>query len=264
MEESSRSKRSEAGESAPTRPTVLWNRNNILVTESEENGVPVRNLWFGPDYRMRQGSWIPSEPKKLNLHYYQNLMGVLFLKPSPRKVLVLGVGCAAVPRAMKEVLGGEVQIDLVDINPEVFQVAHAFFGLDDLSHFSMYAHDGREFVKRIGTRYDAVCVDMWDSTGVPEWLLADEFWNDILGIVEPDAAVCMNGPIHCLEAIESVFGKAFGNRFVNRRHNAMFFGTNSSRIAQIDVKSNADALRGCLARVGVDVDDLVIDWERLG
>jgi SAM-dependent methyltransferase len=244
-------------------PFVLYHHNNLLVVESEENGASIRNLWVGPEFKFRQSAYIPADPKKLVLPYTQHLMASLLLSASPRSALVLGVGGAAVPRALKEMFSEKITVDLVDINKDVFSVAHEFFGLDDLGAYGLFEHDAENFVRRIRKTYDLIIVDIWNDVGVPDWLLSDEFLDNISRILAQDGVVALNAPMIHAEQLGRLLMRRFSCCFLLRGSNAAFFCSNNSSLNAAAIDRNTSDLRTSLTAMGVDVDAIRGSWGKL-
>jgi predicted membrane-bound spermidine synthase len=68
-----------------------------------------------------------------------------------------------------------LEIDVVEIDPEVVEVAHRFFNLPlNNSRLGIYVEDGRKFLQSSG-KYDLIVLDAYSHTYVPFHLMTYEF-----------------------------------------------------------------------------------------
>jgi spermidine synthase len=103
-------------------------------------------------------------------------------------VLCIGMGVGIVPRDLAR---KGVRVDVVEINPAVVPVARRFFDLDP-SAFNLTIGDGRWFVNRASSRYDAVLLDAFVGDSVPSHLMSREAFASIARILKPDGVLVIN------------------------------------------------------------------------
>jgi predicted membrane-bound spermidine synthase len=103
-------------------------------------------------------------------------------------VLCIGMGVGIVPRDLAR---KGARVDVVEINPAVVPVARRFFDLDT-SAFSLTIGDGRWFVNRTGTLYDAVLLDAFVGDSVPSHLMSREAFAAIARRLKPDGVLVIN------------------------------------------------------------------------
>src|SRR5690349_204935 len=96
----------------------------IVVTD-EADGT--RALRFGR-HGARQSAYEPGDPERLVLPYTEVALVGLALSGEPRRILVVGVGGGTLPTFLRRHYP-DAAIDAVDIDPDVVQVAKAYFGL---------------------------------------------------------------------------------------------------------------------------------------
>lgn len=175
---------------------VLYQSATSLVYDQIIDNVPCRNFILGPDFVFRQGAISRKDPNYLILNFTANLFFGSFFVENISTALCLGLGIGAVPRALKKIAGPKVKIDVVDINLEVIQLAAKFFEFNP-ADFNIFNADAAVFVKQIpAKKYDYICVDIWDDTGVPAFLQEIWFWEFLLNGLNPGGAISFNAPQH--------------------------------------------------------------------
>jgi predicted membrane-bound spermidine synthase len=114
----------------------------------------------------------------------------LALAYAPRldDVLCIGMGVGIVPRDLAR---KGARVDVVEINPAVVPVARRFFDLDTEA-FDLTIGDGRWFVNRTSSRYDAVLLDAFVGDNVPSHLMSRETFAAIARILKPDGVLVIN------------------------------------------------------------------------
>lgn len=101
------------------------------------------------------------------------------LTASLRNVLFIGLGGGGLPKEFLEDYP-ETQVDVVEIDPVVVEVARTYFALPRSPRLRVVVADGREFVRRTRRRYDFLLVDAYcnDRRGrllIPPHLTTVEF-----------------------------------------------------------------------------------------
>ena len=179
----------------PHRPA----RNVILEKETEYHKVAVeddelgfRHLVFLPDHGS-QGVIAPAQPDVI----IDNFMKYAFLAmPAlgypPRRVLFIGLGAGIMPRF----LAGKykkVKIDVVEIDPDIPEIARKFFGFEGKGGTTVIIQDGRVFLNRLkGKKYDIVFLDAFNATGIPFQLTTKEFYIKARDALAPGGVLAVN------------------------------------------------------------------------
>jgi len=142
----------------------------IYVIE-EPDGA--RSLLFERDGAI-QSRIKPGEPLDLRLAYARSAMIALGLVPSPKRVLIIGLGGGCMPMFLRT-LYPEAEIDVVDIDPEVVSVAKRFFGFKEDTRLRAHVADGRKFVEESKLHYDLIFLDAYGDSSIPRHLATLEF-----------------------------------------------------------------------------------------
>jgi spermidine synthase len=126
------------------------------------------------------------------VHEYMRFMavGVLFVKPAPR-TLMIGLGGGAAIRMLMPRDPG-MRMDIVDINPTVVKVAKEYFGVPDSPRLAIHVADGRKFVDESAERWDLVMLDAYGAEAVPFPLATVEYARSIAAHMSPGGAVVSN------------------------------------------------------------------------
>lgn len=156
------------------------------ITVSDVNGV--RTLRFE---RNKQSSMRLDDPFETDFRYPGYLHITVAVKPTARRTLIIGLGGGSVVKRMWRDYGW-MRIDVVELDPEVVEVARTFFALPEDDRIRLFLAEGREFVRNAPDTWDIVLVDAFDDDHVPRPLLTEEFMRDVRDHVEPDGAVAWN------------------------------------------------------------------------
>ncbi len=154
----------------------------IRVTERDgirrlylNEGVAVHSLWR-EDAVLTGGVW-------------DTFLAVpLLLERAPERLAVLGNAGGTVARAFGEFYP-DVEIDGVEIDPAVTDVAYRYFGLADNPRVTTHDADARPFLRRTERRYDLIYADAYHQPYVPFYLATQEFFELVRSRLEPGGLV---------------------------------------------------------------------------
>jgi predicted membrane-bound spermidine synthase len=175
---------------------------------TDEHGTPLdprderaRRRYLNLD-RLLHSVVDPDRPEYLYYTHEHIQMEFLWLakatSPEPR-TLVVGGGGYTFPRFAQEVMP-ESQIDVVEIDPKVTQVAYDHLGLSrDYKNLRPIHMDGRQFVaeKAAPGSYDLVIQDAVNDLSVPAHLMTKEYNDAVKATLKP-------GGVYLLTIIDSV------------------------------------------------------------
>ena len=230
---------------------------NIIVYEDDG----IRCMKFGRQAAGRQTCMAVADRDRLVFDYTKMMMAALYLNPSPRRILIIGLGGGTLPRVLQRILP-EAKIDAVEVDPAVVRVAYKYFDFAPLPTTRVFEEDGRVFVKRMGrreTRYDLVMLDAFDHEYIPEHLLTREFLQEIKGLLSERGVLAANtfasSRLYDFESATyySVFGDFYGLKSANRVILVRAGGLPDRE----ELTRNADSVEGRLAAFGVGKDWLL-------
>jgi spermidine synthase len=174
---------------------VLWEKESLYhyIRVVEEDGV--RRLQFrrgGIDY---DESAIDLEnPTRLHLHYYRLMLAALVHCPEPTRVLFVGLGGGTLPIVLRKYYP-TCQIDSIELDPDVVEVARRFFGFREDDRMRVYIGDGRVHIRRFvrqGRSYDLVFLDAFRGGYIPYHLTTKEFMELVRQLVGQEGSVAAN------------------------------------------------------------------------
>ncbi len=128
--------------------------NKVTVTEDARG---LRALYFGSGLA-RQSVIDPRDPDHLEAKYAQAAPLAFALARGESRLLVVGLGGGVVPSFLHRRLP-KLDIDAVELDPVVVEVARSHFGFRDDARMRAHVGDGRRFVEAARGSYDVVLLD---------------------------------------------------------------------------------------------------------
>jgi spermidine synthase len=150
---------------------------------------------------------------------------VFLVKQPIRRILILGLGGGTAARQCRA-LFPEAQIVGVEINSQVLEMAHDYFGLASLSIIPVNA-PGETYLKKARSKFDAIIDDMWPpQPGSPRAWHTQPSWIDLIksrlnrgGVYALNLFSRRERPDHFSIAVERL-----GSRFSSLREVRPIFG----------------------------------------
>ena len=161
--------------------------NNIIVTEDESGYRVLRFERNGA----RQSIAKPGDPTYLGFSYTKVAFAGLALAEDVRRIMIVGLGGGTMPMFLRHYYPNAT-IDVVDIDPDVVQVAKEYFGFREDASLHAYVGDGRKFVESVREPYDVVFLDAFGTRNVPPHLATVEFLRAVKRSVKPNGVVIGN------------------------------------------------------------------------
>jgi spermidine synthase len=124
---------------------------------------------------------------------YWDLFSVLptLLDHSAARMLVIGNAGGTIARTYGRFYP-QVEIDGVEIDPKVNDVARRYFGAGDNPRLHLITADGRPFLDRTNGKYDLIVVDAYRQPYVPFQLATQEFFATAVEHLRPGGAIALN------------------------------------------------------------------------
>lgn len=157
----------------------------------------VVTLKFGKQPRVAVQSRVNlNDLRQHRLEYTKLAFCGLLYEPEPERVLVLGLGGGVIPREMHHYFPA-IEIDVVEIDPEIPLIAKRFFGFREDDKLRVHIDDGRMFIKkqlRLDPipKYDLIILDAFSSDYIPFHLMTKEFLEEVKGVLAEDGVVIAN------------------------------------------------------------------------
>jgi spermidine synthase len=176
---------------APAQDKTLYEKespyNTIVVTEDDRG---LRTLWFERN-GVRQSVVDPDDPDHLELPYLKAMLVGMALVEEPQRILVIGLGGGTLPRFIHKHYP-KTTIDVVDIDPDVVEVAKRFFAFREDATLRAHVADGRRFIEDTRVRYDVIFLDAFGSENIPYDLATQEFLDAVRRALGPKGIVVGN------------------------------------------------------------------------
>jgi spermidine synthase len=168
-----------------------------------------------PPSGILQSCMLLDNPKASVFHYAQIFLGSLFIQEQPRRILMVGLGGATVPKSLN-ILVPHAQIDIVEINPAIPEIVTKYFDFHESDRNHIIIEDGFEFAKNSPSNvYDIIFLDAFSPDYIPPSLLTDEFMQNIKRVLTKDGVIMMNtfATSEFKEQETKLFKKNFGEYY---------------------------------------------------
>ena len=186
--------------------------NRVLVYTGKEDGSDrlTREMVTGP--QGRQSAMYLDDTTELVLPYTRFYRLVEYYRPGARRMLVLGGGGYSFPKyALAQY--PELQIDVVELDPGITDLARSHFGLTDHPRLTIIEEDARTYLKKVANRYDVILCDVFNSHySIPFHLVTVEAIQLMRAALNPDGVVLVN-LLASPEGVSSRFYKALRATF---------------------------------------------------
>jgi spermidine synthase len=110
----------------------------------------------------------------------------------------------------------DVQLDVVELDPTVVDVAHRYFALPRDERLRVHVDDGRRFLAERADRYDAIVIDAFFADAIPFHLVTREFLELARTRLTPGGIVVTN----VIGALDGVGSRLF--RSIYRTYKTAF------------------------------------------
>jgi predicted membrane-bound spermidine synthase len=159
---------------------------DLKVVEFAARADPERYLILFLTDGLVQNRLLPDRRSYSEYTYMLEALAAAYA-PDAQRVLVLGLGAGAVPRALTE---RGFTVDAVDINPDMLTAMREHIAGE--SGWSAHVGDARTYVRACRERYDLAVIDLFHGDGTPDYLLSANFFRDLRQCLTPDGIVVMN------------------------------------------------------------------------
>lgn len=162
----------------------------LVVTD---DGGGLRSMRFGRN-GITQSTIKVGEPDFLRFDYLRLVLAGFALTSTgtPRRILLVGLGGGSLPVFLHRHYPA-LQIDVVEIVPEVVTAAERYFGFKQDARMKAHVADGRAFIERAPAgQYDIIILDAFGSDEVPSHLITQEFMQAVRRALAPSGAVVSN------------------------------------------------------------------------
>jgi spermidine synthase len=161
---------------------------------------PLRAMYFEHD----DGSLVLqtrvnlAEPDRLVVAYQQGLFASYLFMPEPARALIVGLGGGGMVRFFQR-RDAAVEIDAIDIDPVVVEVAQRYFGTVPSETVRLLTADGYRFIRYSPDLYDVIYQDAFlrpsdetDAAGVQLRIKDAPFYAEVRDRMTPQGVVAVN------------------------------------------------------------------------
>lgn len=136
---------------------------------------------------------IRKDPPHDTLAAYTNYFHLAFLaRPKIERTLFIGAGGGVGPRTFHK-QSPEMDIDVVDIDSKVLDIAQKYFFLEQSPRIRTFAQDGRMYLRKTDVKYDCLILDAFTIGGrIPFHLATREFFTLCRDRLRPGGLFIMN------------------------------------------------------------------------
>src|SRR5215831_18434557 len=153
-------------------------------------------------------------------------------EPRPSRVAILGLAGGTAARQLTAAFGQSVDITGVEIDPDIVDVAHRYFHLDEPNVHTV-VQDARYWLATQGGKYDMIDMDAYRQPYIPFHLTTREFFQLAAQHLNPGGAVVVNAgrtatDYRLVAALASTMAAVFPSIFlvdVPSFSNTMIYGT---------------------------------------
>jgi len=220
--------------------------NHIVVTE---RGT-VRTMYFVVDGTYYIESRLDrGYAESLDLDYTRTMMAGFLVKPDVKRFLMIGFGGGQISNYLFKRFEG-IEIDAVDIDPEVIRLARKYFEVPQSPRYRTHAADGRLFVEQAkGQTWDLVLLDAFRGVFVPMHLKTAEYYTALREHLTPDGVVAAN--LHSRtdkypsdrNTFASVFQQQYAFRSENDRQTCFVASPGADVVSPYALRSRARELQ---------------------
>jgi spermidine synthase len=158
--------------------------HRIAVVEDDDS----RYLRFDSSF---QSGMYKDDPYRTRFEYADYLQLPLAYRPSTRRILYVGLGGGSAPKRTWRDFPA-TRLDVVELDPEVVDVAYEYFELPRDERMRVEVEDGRRFLAANDGPWDAIVVDAFYSDSIPFHLATREFLELARARLAPGGVVATN------------------------------------------------------------------------
>jgi len=138
-----------------------------------------------------QSGMYRTQPFRTRFDYTDYLQLALAYNPKAKRILFVGLGGGSAPKRMWRDFPA-LRLDVVELDPEVVEVAYRFFELPRDERLQVDVEDGRRYLARNEGPWDAIVIDAFFSDSIPFHLATREFLELARARLAPGGVIATN------------------------------------------------------------------------
>ena len=131
------------------------------------------------------------DPGELPVEYTQVMTAGLAYPNKLQSILMIGMGGGSLSTYLAKFMP-DVELEVVDLDPGVFEAAQKYFGVQAAGRVSFKMLDGRMHIARTAKTYDVILMDAFRGGYVPFHLLTQEFYIAVRNRLSVGGVVVFN------------------------------------------------------------------------
>ncbi|MFC1749187.1 spermidine synthase, partial [Pseudomonadota bacterium] len=176
---------------AGTSHVIQFQKNSIFGDIFVVDSNAKRHLRFGNACGADQSSIDLDEPDRIIMEYVRNAALSLAYAKHRKSVLIVGMGGGVFSNMLAKQLP-DIEIDAIEIDPVVVEVAKTFFKTTATPRYRIHIQDAAEYISKTDKHYDIILLDAYGSDGIPEHLATKSFFKQVASRLNPDGVVVAN------------------------------------------------------------------------
>jgi len=197
--------------------------SEIVILDTEFKNEKTRLLYL--DHVPHGAIFLNSEELPFPCLKYYSLYEII--NPRIKRVLFIGGGAYAAPNKILSEQNNIERVDVVEIEPILYQLAQQYFQLKQDSRLFNHINDGRRFLKEEKRNYDMIFADAYSSIyTIPVHLTTQEFFKLVKDSLSENGFFLIN-VIGKLEESSDSFLLAEMKTFRSVFENSYFFAVES-------------------------------------
>lgn len=177
---------------------IVYESNDIRIVDgANPDGAMERHIALGRPFNHPQGT-IRLDAPAFHVHEFTRHLtyGALCAADGIKRALFLGLGAGIAVQTLRDLVP-LAEIDIVDLNRELFEVSDRYFFSLQAQNVHLYHADAFAFVVQAAERYDYIACDIWGpSLEVPPFLLTTDFYENIKRILADAGVFAINTANH--------------------------------------------------------------------
>ncbi len=138
-----------------------------------------------------QSVLLRNKPEQLVLPYMQAMMAAFLFQPSPRKILLFGLGGGDMVRQL-HFQRPDSQITAVEIDPAIVEISREYFDLPDSDKVTIKIDDAAHFLHQDSQHYSMMLIDIYSGKEVPALLQQPDFYQRCHQQLEDNGVLILN------------------------------------------------------------------------
>lgn len=167
------------------------NPDIIVDKDSRYSRIWVREL---EDYKVLQveravESYLTGDGKFGSYLRYYDLFDHYI--PEAKNVLMIGGAAYTYPIHFLDTFENK-NIDVVEIDPKMTEIAQEHFGLQNNTRLNIYHEDGRSFINKCQNKYDVILIDAFKGHNIPFELTTEEAYSRMKELLNEKGCIIVN------------------------------------------------------------------------